>query len=250
MTVSFAEHGLFAEATDLLDLSVPVILARNGADSSQYAKALFCQGWLHYLQGQFELALPSMRRALAVQEDQVAGRDLGLLPVLRTTLAQVLIESGQANAQARDLLELVIAERRQAGAMDAGLSYARLPLAQWHAANGDAASALVLLDQVSAVGSGVEKELHARVAATRSTLLATAGDLAGAVVQAKVAWTIMQADRGDDHPRTVRYALDYARAARAAGSTDEARAIEREYQPRLARLFPPGSVYLVQSAAP
>ena len=248
-TVSLAEHGLFAEATELLDLGMPVILERNGADSSQYAKALFCQGWLHHLQGQFDLALPSMRRALTVQEQQVAGRDLGMLPVLRTTLAQVLIESGQPSAEARKLLESVIAERAQAGAMAAGLAYARLPLAQWHAAHGDAASARILLDEVSAVGPGVEKELHARVAATRSTLLTVEGDLAGAAVLAKAAWTIMQADRGDDHPRAVRYALDYARALRAAGAADEARAIEREYQPRLARLYPPDSLYLSESSA-
>ncbi len=140
-SLTLAEHGLFAEAADMLALGASVILARDGADSSQYAKTLFCQGWLQFLQGRFDLAVPPMRRAVAIQEGRVTGQDLGMLPVLRTTLAQVLIESGQAVPEARELLESVIAERAQAGAMPAGLAYARLPLAQWHAANGDAASA-------------------------------------------------------------------------------------------------------------
>lgn len=242
-SLTLAEHGLFVEAADMLALGAPVILARDGADSSQYAKTLFCQGWLQFLQGRFDLALPPMRRAVTIQEGRVTGQDLGLLPVLRTTLAQVLIESGQAVPEARELLESVIAERAQAGAMPAGLAYARLPLAQWHAAHGDAASARALLDQVSAVGAGVEKELHARVAATRSALLAAEGDLAGAAAEARTAWTIMQADRGDAHPRAVRYALAYARAAQAMGAIEEAQAIERKYRPLLASLFPPGSAH-------
>lgn len=249
MTMSLAEQGLFAEAAGMLELGMPLVLKRNGADSTQYAKALFCQGWLHYLQGQFDQALPPMRQALATHAAQVDGRDHYMLHLLRTTLAQVLIESGQATTEARDLLESVIAERSQAGTMENGLAYARLPLAQWHAAHGDAASARVLLDQVSAVGAGVEKELHARVAATRSALFAAEGNLAGAAIEAKAAWTIMQADRGDEHPRTVRYALDYARAARAAGTTGEAQTIEREYQPKLAHVYPSGSAYLTQSSA-
>lgn len=248
MTMSLAENGLFPEAIALLELGMPVILLRNGPDSSQYAKALFCQGWLDYLQGRFEAALPPMRQALAVHSKQVGGRDLSMLHVLRTTLAQVQIESGQASAEARDLLESVIAERSEAGAMANGLAYARLPLAQWHAAHGDASSARVLLDQVSAVGVGVEKELHARVAATRSALLAGEGDLTGAAAEARAAWTITQADRGDRNPRTVRYALAYARAAREAGAIDDARAVEQEYQPRLASAYPPGSEYRLRYA--
>ena len=249
MTMALAEQGLFQEAVGLLELGMPVVLARNGSDSSQYAKALFCQGWLHYLQGQFDHALPPMRQALAIHEARVDGDDHHMLHVLRTTLAQVLIESGQATAEAREMLESVVAERTQAGAAANALAYSRLPLAQWHAAHGDAASARRLLDQVSAVGPGVEKELHARVAATRSALLAADGDLAGAAAEARAAYTITLADRGDAHPGTVRYALAYAKAARAASAKDEARAIERKYQPRLARLFPPGSAYLAQFPA-
>jgi len=249
LIVRLGEHGLFEEASDLLTQGMPVILARNGKNSSQYARALFCQGWLHYLQGQFDLALPPMRLAVEIQTQQVAGRDLGTLHVLRTTLAQVLIESGQANAQARELLESVIAERNQAGSTSNALAYARLPLAQWHAAHGEAAAARVLLDQVSAVGAGVEQELHARVAATRAALFAGEGEFVNAEIEARSAYEIMRADRGDNHPRTVLYALAYARAARAAGELAVARALEREYQPELTRVFPAESAYLEQAAA-
>ena len=249
MAVRFGEQGLLAEASDLLALGMPVILMRNGKTSSQYARALFCQGWLHYLQGQFDLAVPPMRLAVAIQTEKVAGRDLGTLHVLRTTLAQVLIESGQANAQARELLESVIAERSQAGSTPNALAYARLPLAQWHAAHGEAAAARALLDQVSAVGAGVEQELHGRVAATRAAIFTGEKEFARAAIEAKSGYEITLADRGDDHPRTIRYALAYAHAARAAGQSTVAEALERKYQPKLALVFPPDSAYLERAAA-
>lgn len=243
LTVRLGELGLFAEATALLEQGMPVILARNGPDSTQYARGLFCQGWLEYQQGRFALGLPLLRRAVSIQQAQVAGRDLGTLHVLRTTLAQVLIESGQADAEARALLESVITERVRAGSTANTLAYARLPMAQWHAANGNVASALDLLEQVAAVGDGVEKELHARAAATRSTVLATQGDLPGAATAAGNAYAIMRADHGNAHPRTILYALAYARAARAVGDADTAQALEREYRPELARVFPPDSAH-------
>lgn len=249
MTDRLAEHGLFAEAMAQLELGMPVILARNGAHSSQHAKALFYQGWSNYLQGRFDQALPPMREALAIHEARVEGKDRGMLQVLRTTLAQVLIESGQASGEAHDLLVSVIDERTQGDGRAAGLAYARLPLAQWYTARGEAEHARVLLDQVDAVGSEVEQELHARVAATRSALAAAEGDLSAAALLAKTAYTIMLADRGAANPRTVRYALAYARAARAVGASEQADKIELEYRPRLERFFPPGSAFLAQAGA-
>lgn len=250
LTDRLAEHGLFAEASQMLALGMPVILARNGAGSSQYAKALFYQGWLDYLQGRFDAALPPMRRALAIHEDRVDGQDRGMLQVLRTTLAQVLIESGRADAEARALLEQVIAERSRGDTHAAALAYARLPMAQWHAARGEAAHALALLAQVASAGPGVEQELHARAAATRAALLRTKGDTSGAALWTRKAFETMQSDRGRSNPRTVRYALAYAQAARAAGAEVEAQRLEREYRPRLLRLYPADSVFMTLAAAP
>jgi serine/threonine-protein kinase len=227
----------------MLELGVPMVLERNGPSSSQYAKALFYRGWLSFLEGRFEHALPPMRQALAIHENRVDGKDRGMLQVLRTTLAQVLIESGQATVEARTLLESVIAERSQGDALATNLAYARLPLAQWYAAHGDGARAQVLLEQVSAVGAGVEQELHARVAATQSALRASQGDLSGAAQQAKAAYEIMLADRGNGNPRTIRYALAYARASRAAGAPEATRTIESEYRTRLLHMYPRDSAF-------
>jgi tetratricopeptide (TPR) repeat protein len=104
MTDRLAEAGLFDEADQLIALGMPVILERNGPRSSQYAQALFHVGWLEFLRGRHTQALAPIRQALKIQEQVVDGRDLGMLPVLRTALAQVLIESAQANDEARALL--------------------------------------------------------------------------------------------------------------------------------------------------
>lgn len=246
MTDRLAEAGLFAEARQLVTLGLPVILERNGGRSSQYAKALFHAGWLEALQGRHAQALPPMRQALAIHEGRVEGRDRGMLQVLRTTLAQVLIESGQANAEARALLDAVIAERSEGDANPIGLAYARLPLAQWHAARGEGAEARTLLDQVEAVGASVEQEVHARAAATRATILLAEGDRAAATLQARAAYEKMLADRGPGNPRTVRYAVAYARILAANGDHTAARALQAEYLPKLAQVFPADSAYRMQ----
>ncbi|MCU0754233.1 MAG: serine/threonine-protein kinase [Xanthomonadales bacterium] len=246
MTDRLAEAGLFDEARQLIELGMPVILERNGTRSTQYAKALFHTGWLEALQGRHAQALPSMREALAIHEGLVEGRDRGMLQVLRTTLAQVLIESGQANAEARALLDAVIAERSEGDANPIGLAYARLPLAQWHAARGEGAAARLLLDQVEAVGASVEQEVHARAAATRATILLDEGDTAGAVLQAQAAYAMMRADRGPTNPRTIRYAVAYARILAVSGDREAARTLQSEYLPLLAAVFPPDSTYRMQ----
>ncbi|MBK8285908.1 MAG: hypothetical protein IPK97_14120, partial [Ahniella sp.] len=243
MTDRLAEAGLFGEAQQMIELGMPVVLKLNGANSSQYAKALFFAGWLDALQGRHTQALPPMRQALRIQESLVDGRDRGMLQVLRTTLAQVLIESGQANAEARALLDAVIAERSEGDANPISLAYARLPLAQWHTARGEGAAARLLLDQVEAVGAAVEQEVHARAAATRATILMAEGNPADAALQANAAFEMMLADRGPTNPRTVRYAVAYARTLAASGDHRAARALQAEYLPKLAQVFPADSTY-------
>jgi serine/threonine-protein kinase len=246
MTDRLAEAGLFGEAQQMIELGMPVVLKLNGANSSQYAKALFYAGWLDALQGRHTQALPPMRQALRIHESLVDGRDRGMLQVLRTTLAQVLIESGQANAEARALLDAVIAERGEGDANPISLAYARLPLAQWYTARGEGVAARRLLDQVEAVGAAVEQEVHARAAATRATILMAEGDAAGAALQARAAYEKMLDDRGPSNPRTVRYAVAYARILAASGDRDTAQELKDEYLPKLAQIFPADSAYRMQ----
>ncbi|MEZ5441713.1 MAG: hypothetical protein R3F15_09525 [Lysobacterales bacterium] len=250
LTDLLGEAGLFDEADELIELGLPLVLARNGPQSSQSAQALFHAGWLEFLRGRHAPALTSIRQALAIQEGLADGRDLGMVQVLRTALAQLLIESGQVSDEARTLLQAVIVEPSQGDANPVSLAYARLPLAQWHAARGEADAARALLGQVTAVGDSVEQELHARAAGTRAQLLTAAGDLDGAADQARLAFEIMLADRGSNNPRTVRYAMARAKALDAAGDRAVAASLRAEYEPRLAQYFPVDSAYRGRRQSP
>lgn len=242
---TLAEQGLFDEANASLAAGMPVILRRNGANSPAYAHAVFQAGWLEFLRGEFDLAVPRLREALAIHEASLESRDTHRLHVLRTTLAQALIESDRADAESRALLESVILERSTLDdtVRALGLAYARLPLAQWHVMHDEYETAEVLLDQVEAVGAGVEAEVHARAAATRSMIRRAQGDAVGALRLAQSAYDITLRDRGAENPRTARYALAYAQALRATGEIVQADALEREYRPRLENLYPPTSAF-------
>ena len=243
-----AELCLFDEALSLLAQGTPVILRRNGSHSLQYSRALFHTGWLRFLQGEFDLALPLLRQAMTIVETKTKGDDRGTLQILRTTLARALIESGQANDEARKLLEQVIHEFGPAQAQASTLTYARLPLAQWHTANGNYTEAETLLAFVDAAGTEVELELHVRAAATRAKILLGRGDLSAAVDQAATAFTLSVRDRGAENPRTARYALAYAQMLRGMreinqADRDRSLALEREYLPRLEKAYPRSSAF-------
>lgn len=241
---TMAEHGSFDEAAAALAEGTPVILRRNGARSTQYALAVFNAGWLKYQLGRFDEAVPLLREALGIHEAAVEGRDNDRLQVLRVDLAVALIESGRADAEARALLDAVIAARSAAHSDTIGLVYARLPLARWHALHGEYAEAEALLGHVDAAGDRVEPEMHARAAATRAAILRARGDEAGALRQDGSAYELTRNDVGVEHPRTARYALAYAHALRAAGEPGRAEALEREFVPRLEKAYPPGSAFL------
>lgn len=243
-----AELCQFEEALSLIAQGTPVILRRNGSDSLQYSRALFHAGWLRFLQGEFEQALPPLRQAMTIVETTTKGDDRGTLQILRTTLARALIESGQTGGEARTLLEQVIHELGPAQAQAGALAYARLPLAQWHTANGNYTEAETLLAFVDAAGTEVELELHIRTAATRAKILLGRGDLSAAVDKAATAFNLSVRDRGAENPRTARYALAYAqmlRGMREINQVDRNRALalEREYRPRLEKAYPPSSAF-------
>lgn len=238
-----AEHGLFDEAAAALAAGTPVILRRNGAQSTQYALAVFNAGWLRYALGEFDAAAKLLREALEIHEDAVDGRDNDRLQVFRVALAMALMETGRADTEARSLLDSVIATRSSADADSLDLAYARLPLAHWLADHGEHAQAAALLDQVDAVGNRVEAELHARAATVRAAVLRARGDFTAALKQEQSAYELTRSDRGARHPRTARYALAYARALRAAGDTQQAQALEREFRTRLESAYPADSAF-------
>ena len=237
-----AEHGRFAEAEALIARATPAVLARDGARSTQYAHALFSDGRLHYLRGEFDAAVPLLRQALAVLESVVGDSDNSRLPVMRVDLANALIDSGQVDAEPRALLDAVVAARSAAQDDSEELAYAWLPLARWLAGNHRDAEALDLLRKVDAVGTRIEPEMHARVASTRASILRS-GDPEAALAEHRRAFELTRADVGDAHPRTARLALAYARALRAAGQVEPAAAIERDAAGIVERAYPASSAY-------
>jgi serine/threonine-protein kinase len=241
--VTLAERGLFDEGAASLAQGLPVIERRNGIRSTQYASAQFNAGWFKYLLGEFDAAIPLLREALTIHEAAVGGKDNDRLPVLRVDLAIALIDSGQADAEARALLESVIEARRAAQPDTSELAYARLPLARWHVAHREYVQAGLLLDQVEAVGTRVEPELHARVASTRAAILRASGDSASALAQDRLACELNVRDVGADHPRAAYFCMIYARALRDAGETAEAESLERVARPILEKAYPVDSAF-------
>ncbi|RYD14803.1 MAG: serine/threonine protein kinase [Lysobacteraceae bacterium] len=237
-----AEQGRFDEAEALIARATPATLARDGARSTQYAHALFSAGRLHYLRGDFERAVPLLRQALAILESVVGDADNSRLPVMRVDLANALIDAGQAGAEARTLIDAVVASRSAAQADSEELAYAWLPLARWLAANHRDADALELLRKVEAVGTRVEPEMHARVASTRADIL-RAVDAQAALDADRRAFELTRADVGDAHPRTARLALAYARSLRAAGDAAQAAMLERDATAIVERAYPAPSAF-------
>lgn len=240
---ALAEQGLFNEAAALLAAGTPVILRRHGVASTKYAKAVFIAGWLDVLRGEFDRAVPQLREALSIHEAVVDARDNNRVHVLRTSLAVALIESGHADADARSLLESVIAARSALTSEPYMLAYARLPMAHWHVIQGELDDADSLLDLVESAGNSVEPELHARAAALRSAIQRARADAPGALRLAQSAYDITLRDRGAQNPRTARYALGYATALRAAGETAKARQLERQYRPIIEQAYPATSAF-------
>lgn len=240
---TLAGSGLYEEAAALFAEEIPNVLRHNGAGSTQYARALFSAGLFEYERGEFDRAEPLLRQALAIHVTATGENDQNSVQVARVVLATTRIASGRADAEARTLLESVMAIRAATDFPEAPLAFARLPLAQWHVMHGEYAKAEVLLDQVEAVGNRVGLELHARAAATRALILRARGDAQGALRLEASAYDITLRDRGRAHPRAAHYALAYARALRAAGKAADAGALEREYRPRLEAAFPSTSAY-------
>ncbi len=241
--VTLAEQGLFGEAAALLAQGTPVLLHRNGAQSTQYALAVFNAGWLKYLLGEFDAAVPLLRQALGIYEAAVGGKDNDRLPVLRVDLAKALIESGRADAEARTLLDAVIEARSAAHADTIELAYARLPLARLHVAHRQYAEAESLLDQIDAIGNRIEPEIHAHVANTRAAILRARGDVEGALQSEQRAFELTLRDVGAQHPRTAYYAMAYAQALRTAGQLDQADALQREFRGLLESAYPADSAF-------
>ena len=237
------DAGFFEEADALFAKGLPDILRHNGAHSTQYGRALFSAGLLAYERGQFDAAEQLLRQSHDIQAAAVGERDSHLLQVIRVVLSTTLLASGNASDEVRAWLDSVIAVRTQWDIAEGPLAYARLPLAHWHVLRGEHEEAASLLDQVEAVGSHVEPELHARAAATRAMILRARGDAAGALRLDQSAYEITLRDRGVGHPRAARYALMYARALRAAGEIAQAEALEHAYRPRLEAAYPPTSAF-------
>jgi serine/threonine protein kinase len=238
-----SEQGQFAEAAELIELGTATRRRLDGEHSAQYAQAIFRAGWLQHLQGRYAAALPLLRRAVAICEEAVGDNDNDRLPVLRVDLADNLVEMGDAGAEARRLLDAVIAARSRVDPQAPDLAYARLPLARWDVTNGQFGDAARQLDLIEHAPRQVEVGVRARIALTRAEIARAQGDSAGVLRFEEKAYRMTLGDVGPTHPRTARYALLYARDLRAAGRTDEAEPLERGARPLFEKAYPRDSAF-------
>ncbi len=243
VAAALASAGQLAEAEALLAQSTPVIQRRNGAQSAQYARALGIAGWIKFQRGEFVAAVDLLRRAAEINDADPAGEYNNGRQVLHSRLGEALVESGDAGAEARKLLDDVTAERSAAGADAYELAYTRLPLARWYAANRDFAAAENLLDQIDAVPGLSAMGFHADAAHARAAIARARGDEPSAVAQDERAWRLMLDEFGADNPFTARYALLFARDLRKAARRDQAEALDKQYRASFERAFPADSAF-------
>ncbi len=163
--------------------------------------------------------------------------------MLHSRLGTALIESGDAGAEARKLLDDVTAERSAAGADAYELAYTRLPLARWYAANRDFATAEALLVQVDAVPGLSATDFHADAAHARAAIARAHGDDASALFQDERAWRLLLDELGADNPFTARYALLFAHDLRKASRRNQAEALDKQYRASFERAFPVDSAF-------
>lgn len=238
---SLAFHGAFEEAEALLAHALPVLKARNGEASTQFASALFTSGLLEHLRGRFAPAIERIRAAEAIFAQATGEGDNGRLPVIRIALANALIAGGDTGDEPLAIIEAKIATITAHDPESAGLPHAWLPLALWHVGRGEFESAEIWLDRFDAVAEHNEAELHARAATGRARIAAARGDLHAAADAARRAYELTLASVGEHHPRTAREALAWARARRLIGETAEADALEAKYRATFERSYPADS---------
>lgn len=226
------DRGDHARAAAILERLLDTQATINGTDSGEYAAVRLEIARRRMLLGEFDAAIPALRELAAAAEQRYDADDPRTAQA-RMLLAQALLDSGNANTEAREMA--AAANAAWLGKDDPGAPAAldaAATLAQWFAMQGDAASAQPLLARVTATDSRADLWTRARADLARGTLARARGDTAAELEAGRAAYERLRDKAGADHPQTVRVGMQLARRLRAAGESGAVDHTEARSRPR------------------
>jgi serine/threonine-protein kinase len=204
-----------------------------GKDSLSYAVGLNNLGSAYEDLGDRAAAEAAYRRSLAIRERRLPAGDL-LIARAHHNLGRLLLRHGEA-AAARPLLAQSAAVR--SGRLPAAHREAvdsQLALAELELLDGDGASAAVRIESLAQREAGMAPLQRAAVARLRG--LQQAARAQAALAHHDRAWQIVSEALPEPHPQRLRYLVELASAARAAGDASRAASLLAAVKPRLAAL--------------
>ncbi|ANB19577.1 serine/threonine-protein kinase [Dokdonella koreensis] len=244
------QAGRYPAALQRLEEALADQVRLNGSDSGEAVAVMLATGEHYLLTGQYARAQASLRPALDASLARYDTDDPRVLHA-RTLLARVLIDSGEAGAEARSLLDA--AQAGWASKDDPGATlapYTPLAQAHWLFATGDAVQATALLDRVEAPATRADAWVLAQSRLLRAEIARHTGDAEAALRAEEAAWRALDAAFGAGHPQVARLGLRYAASLRAAGRDADAQALEAASRPVLEAAFPADSAFRRGPAAP
>jgi len=201
--------------------------------------------------GRYPAAIDAMRVVYDLRRERMGADDLRTTRA-GDTLGSLIVDSGDANEEARSLLDRAIATYTKSSPDSVDLPYPQLALARWHFLHGDDAAASALLDRIEAPGAKGNYAVRARAADLRAQIAGRQGNAEESVRCAERAFQLVRDKLGANNPQAARYGMLYARGLRAIGRGDEAAALEKQLQPIFEAAFPSDSAFRREllSAAP
>ncbi|MBN8480429.1 MAG: serine/threonine protein kinase [Xanthomonadales bacterium] len=164
------DAGRHEEARPLFEKVSADALAVDGSGSGEYLEARVQFARHQARSGRPAAAVAALRELVPVVTARYGSDDPRSL-VVRTVLAQALLDSGVADAHVRGLLDEASAGWNAKDDPDAVQPcYTRLAMAQWYSMNGETGAARTLLDRLEAPGSRADRVVRAGAAALRTRL--------------------------------------------------------------------------------
>jgi tetratricopeptide (TPR) repeat protein len=234
--------GRYSEAMAPLDSSLATTAKVHGTKSTEYASVLFQVSNFNSDMGRYAAAIDAMRVVYDLRRERMGADDLRTTRA-GDTLGSLLVENGDANEEARSLLDAAITTYAKSSPDSVDLPYPQLALAHWYLLRDDTDAASVLLDRVEAPGAKSNYWVRAHAAELRAQIAAKQGKTDEAVHDYERAFHLMRDKLGEKNPKSARSGLLYARSLRAVGRGDEAAALEKELQPIFDAAFPADSAF-------
>ncbi|HEX7915305.1 tetratricopeptide repeat protein, partial [Rudaea sp.] len=234
--------GRYSEAMAPLDDSLATNAKVHGVKSTEYASILFQVSNLDSSIGRYAAAIDAMRTVYDLRREHMGADDLRTTRA-GDTLGSLIVDSGNANEEARSLLDRAVATYTKTGVDNVDLPYPQLALARWHFLHGDDSTASALLDRIEAADAKSNYSVRARAADLRAQIAARQGKVEESVRDHERAFHLVRDKLGAGNPQSARYGLLYARSLRATGRDAEAATLEKELLPIFDAAFPADSVF-------